>query len=99
VASLLYLSALVNSIAAGAIAVVRGLERMGGPAAARVGTEVMHTGLVFAALALGAKITGFATADVVGALAGLAFSARAVMRVKVRPEGASVEVVRELLRG
>jgi O-antigen/teichoic acid export membrane protein len=99
VASLLYVSALVNSIAAGAIAVVRGLERMGGPAAARVGTEVMHTGLVFAALALGANIAGFAIADVVGAVAGLLFSVRAVMRVKVHPTGASMELVRELLRG
>lgn len=99
VASLLYLSALVNSIAAGAIAVVRGLERMGGPAAARVGTEVLHTALVFTVLALGGRIIGFAMADVVGALAGLAFSARAVMRVKVRLTGTSLDVVRELLRG
>jgi O-antigen/teichoic acid export membrane protein len=99
VATLLYFSALVNSIAAGAIAVVRGLERMGGPAAARVGTEVMHTALVFTALALGATITGFAMADVMGAFAGLVFSTRAVMRVKVLPTGASVGIVRELLRG
>jgi len=99
VALLLYLSALVTSIAAGAIAVVRGLERMGGPALARVGTEVMHTALVFTALALGARLRGFAMIDVVGALTGLLFSVRAVMRVKVRPAGASVAILRELLRG
>jgi len=96
---LLYTGSLVSSIAASAVAVVRGLERMGGPALARIGTEVMHTGLIFGALALGAGLKSFAAIEIVGAFVGLALSARAVMRVRVRPAGANLTTAKELLRG
>jgi O-antigen/teichoic acid export membrane protein len=96
---LLYIGSLVSSIAASAVAVVRGLERMGGPALARIGTEVMHTGLVFSALALGAGLKSFAAIEIVGAFVGLTLSARAVLRVRVRPTGANLGTAKELLRG
>ncbi|HTO98844.1 MAG TPA: oligosaccharide flippase family protein [Myxococcales bacterium] len=95
---LMYTASVITSVGAGAMAVVRGLERMGSNAAARIVIDSVHTGLIVLALSLGAKARGVALAEIaVGCVAVLVCS-RMIWRNKIRPAPFTREAARQVLR-
>ena len=96
---LVYASILLASLSNASMMVVRGLEKMGRPAAVRAFTEVIHTALIFLALWLGARMIGLAFVEIATAAVGV-FTWLCILRsVRLGPGRPSAKLMAELLRG
>jgi polysaccharide transporter, PST family len=98
-ALLLFGSFVLASIANGAMSILRGLERMGGPSAVRVVTEAVRAAFLFVAIWLGARVRGLAGVEVAGDALGLLLSLYVVSRFVVGRGRFSLPVARALIRG
>lgn len=98
VAFLLYLACVLNVMVRSAMAVLRGLERMGWPGALRVGAEATYTAALVVAVWLGARLEIIAALPIFVTAAALALSARALAPLGTRPWRPRLSAARELLR-
>src|SRR3954465_2897434 len=64
---ILFISCMPAFVARGAMAAVKGLEKMGWPAAARIGTECTHTVMLFIGVWMGVRLRGFAVIEICAA--------------------------------
>jgi O-antigen/teichoic acid export membrane protein len=99
VALLLYLAVFLNSVSNGAMAAVRGLERMGWPAVTRVAVEALYTGALVVAIWMGARLKGIAAVTVLVYLLGVGISVRALISVGIMPRRFGLSGARGLLGG
>jgi O-antigen/teichoic acid export membrane protein len=98
-ALLLFASFVLASIANGAVSILRGLERMGGPSAVRIATEAVRAALLLAAIWLGARVRGLAGVEIAGDALGLLLSIYVVSRFVAGRGRFTLPVARDLISG
>ncbi|HZX93272.1 MAG TPA: oligosaccharide flippase family protein [Myxococcales bacterium] len=96
---MVYISQLLASVGTAAMAVVKGLEKMAFNAWMRVFTEVLHTGLLVGAIALGWRMRGICGAEIVTYAGTLLVCARVVIRMRLLPARPRLATMLELLKG
>jgi O-antigen/teichoic acid export membrane protein len=96
---LLFVASLPAFVARGAMAAVKGLEKMGWPAAARIGTETTHTVMLFIGVWMGVRLRGFAVIEIIMAVFELLLSAWLIRRIDLGRWKPSMAAARELITG
>jgi len=95
---LMYIAGVVNALATGTMAVVRGLERMAWNAASRIVIDSLHTGLIVLALWLGAKARGVAVVEIVVAMLAVLICGRVIWRLGLWPTRIDLATARQIFR-
>ncbi|HEX4383645.1 MAG TPA: oligosaccharide flippase family protein, partial [Myxococcales bacterium] len=96
---LLFVSCMPAYIARGAMSAVRGLEKMGWPAAARIGTECVHTAALFIGVWMGVRLRGFAIVEISAAVFELILSAWLIGRLKLGRWKPTMAAAKDMLKG
>lgn len=96
---LLFVSCMPAYIARGAMSAVRGLEKMGWPAAARIGTECMHTAALFIGVWMGVRLRGFAVIEICAATFELLLSGWLIGRLNLGKWTPTMAAAKDLLKG
>jgi O-antigen/teichoic acid export membrane protein len=96
---LLFVACMPAYIARGGMSAVRGLEKMGWPAAARIGTEITHTAMLFIGVWMGVRLRGFALIEIFAAVVELSLSAWLIGRLKLGQWRPTMAAAKDLLKG
>jgi O-antigen/teichoic acid export membrane protein len=98
-ALLVYVSQMLASISTAAMAVVKGLERMGFNAWMQVFNEMLHTVLLVFAIWMGWRMRGICGVEIATAAGTLSLCLRIVLRMRLFPGRPSAATAMELLKG
>ncbi len=98
-AFLVYVSQLLASISTAAMAVVKGLEKMGFNAWMQVFNEMLHTVLLISAISIGWRMKGICGVEIATTAGTLLLGLRIVMRMRLFPGRPRAATALELLKG
>jgi O-antigen/teichoic acid export membrane protein len=98
-ALMVFASGFLASISTAAMAVVKGLEKMGFNASMQVFNEALHTALLVFAIWIGWRMKGICGVEIATAGGTLLLCLRRVVRMKLFPGRASVKTMIELFKG